>query len=164
MKPFISLNYSKILTSKYSFPGSSDGTEFACSTGDPGLIPGSGRSLQKEMATHSFIFAWRIPCTEKPGGLQSMWSHSEVKVPQSCPTLCNPLDCTVHGILQTRILQWVAFSLLQGMFPTQPRSPTLQANLYHLNTTSYFWSRCAQKTFLNNMLSCESTLLKLIPT
>ena len=28
--------------------------------------------LEKEMATHSSIFAWRIPWTEKPGGLQSM--------------------------------------------------------------------------------------------
>ena len=34
---------------------------------------------------------------------------SEVKVSQSCPTLCNPMDCTVHGILQARILEWVAF-------------------------------------------------------
>ena len=40
--------------------------------GDPGLIPGSGRSLQKEMATHSRIFAWRIPWMEEPGRLQSM--------------------------------------------------------------------------------------------
>ena len=32
-----------------------------------------------------------------------------VKVAQSCPTLCNPLDYTVHGILQARILEWVAF-------------------------------------------------------
>ena len=43
--------------------------------GDPGLIPGSGRSLQKEMATHSRILAWRIPWTEEPGGLQSMESQ-----------------------------------------------------------------------------------------
>ena len=28
--------------------------------------------LEKEMVTHSSIFAWRIPCTEEPGGLQSM--------------------------------------------------------------------------------------------
>ena len=29
--------------------------------------------LEKEMATHSSILAWRIPWTEEPGGLQSMW-------------------------------------------------------------------------------------------
>ena len=31
--------------------------------------------LQKEMAIHSSILAWRIPWTEEPGGLQSMGSH-----------------------------------------------------------------------------------------
>ena len=34
------------------FPGSSDGKAFAYNTGDLGSIPGSGRSLEKEMATH----------------------------------------------------------------------------------------------------------------
>ena len=32
------------------------------------------------------------------------------KVAQSCLTLCNPMDYIVHGILQARILEWVAFS------------------------------------------------------
>ena len=41
-------------------------------TGDLGSIPGLGRSLEKGMATHSSILAWRIPWTEKPGSLQSM--------------------------------------------------------------------------------------------
>ena len=31
--------------------------------------------LEKEMATHSSFLAWRIPCTEEPGGLQSMGSQ-----------------------------------------------------------------------------------------
>ena len=33
----------------------------------------------------------------------------KVKVTQSCLTLCDPMDYTVHGILQARILEWVAF-------------------------------------------------------
>ena len=32
-------------------------------------------TLEREMATHSSILAWRIPWTEKPGGLQSTGSH-----------------------------------------------------------------------------------------
>ena len=48
-----------------------------------------------------------------------------MKVVQSCPTLCNLVDYTVHGILQARILEWVAFSLLQGIFPTQGSNPGL---------------------------------------
>ena len=38
--------------------------------GDMGLIPGSGRSPEGVMATHSSILAWEIPSTEEPGGLQ----------------------------------------------------------------------------------------------
>ena len=49
------------------FPPSSAGKESACSAGDPGSIPGSGRSLEKEMATYSSVLAWRIPWTEEPG-------------------------------------------------------------------------------------------------
>ena len=44
----------------------------AYSEGDPGSIPGSGRSLEKEMATHSSILAWKIPWTEEPDRLQSV--------------------------------------------------------------------------------------------
>ena len=43
--------------------------------GDVGLIPGVGRSLEKEMATHSSILPWEIPWTEEPGRLQSMGSQ-----------------------------------------------------------------------------------------
>ena len=42
----------------------------ACNVGDLGSIPGSVRSLEKEMATHSSILAWKIPWMEEPGGLQ----------------------------------------------------------------------------------------------
>ena len=38
----------------------------------------------------------------------------KVKVAQLCPTLCNPMDYTVHGILQARILDWVAFLFFRG--------------------------------------------------
>ena len=38
-------------------------------------IPGSERSLEQEMETHSNILAWEIPWTEKPGGLQSIGSQ-----------------------------------------------------------------------------------------
>ena len=33
----------------------------------------------------------------------------KVKVAQSCPTLGDPMGYTVHGILQARILEWIAF-------------------------------------------------------
>ena len=48
----------------------------------------------------------------------------EVLVAQLCPTLCDPMDynltgSSVHGVLQARILEWVAIFLLQGIFSTQ---------------------------------------------
>ena len=45
-----------------------------------------------------------------------------VKVTQSCPTLCDLMDYTVHGILQARILEWVAFPFSRGS--SQPRDRT----------------------------------------
>ena len=57
------------------FPGGSGGKASACSAGDTGSIPGLGRSLEKEVATHSSNLAWKIPWTEEPGGLQSMGSQ-----------------------------------------------------------------------------------------
>ena len=46
----------------------------------------------------------------------------KVKVAQSCPALCDPMDYTVHGILQARILEWVAFLFSRGF--SQPRDQT----------------------------------------
>ena len=84
-------------------------------------------ALEKEMATHSSVLAWRIPGTGEPGGLPSMGSHrvghdwsdlaaaaepnSKTEnwervglspsccclVVQLCPTLCNPTDCNMPG-------------------------------------------------------------------
>ena len=49
--------------------------ESACNAGDLGLIARLECSLEKGMAPHSSILAWRIPWTEEPGGLQSMGSQ-----------------------------------------------------------------------------------------
>ena len=46
----------------------------------------------------------------------------KVKVAQSCLTLCDPMDYTVHGILQARILEWVAIPFSRGS--SQPRDQT----------------------------------------
>ena len=48
--------------------------------GDASLILGSGKSLEKEMATHSSILTWEMPWTEEPGGLQSTgWQKSQTR-------------------------------------------------------------------------------------
>ena len=40
--------------------------------------------------------------------------ETKVKITQLCPTLCDPMDYTVRGILQARILEWVAFPFSRG--------------------------------------------------
>ena len=52
--------------------GGSGGTESACNARDLSLIPGQEDLLEKEMAPHSSILAWRIPWTEEPGGLHTV--------------------------------------------------------------------------------------------
>ena len=47
---------------------------------------------------------------------------SEAKVTQSCPTLCDPIDYTVHGILQARIMELVDYPFSRGS--PQPRNRT----------------------------------------
>ena len=51
-------------------------------------------------------------------------------VAQPCLTLCDPMDYTVHGVLQVRILEWVAFPFSRDL-PNpgiEPRSPTLKVD------------------------------------
>ena len=56
-------------------PGGSVIKSWLANSGDVGSIPGLGRSLQEEMATHYSVLDWKIPWTEEPGGLQSMGSQ-----------------------------------------------------------------------------------------
>ena len=68
-------------------------------------------------------------------------SESDNEVAQSCPTLCDPMDCSLpgssaHGIFQAIVLEWSASFLLQGIFPTQGSNlglPHCRQMLYRLN-------------------------------
>ena len=66
----------------------------------------------------------------------SKTSESENEVAQSCPTLCNPMDCSppgssAHGILQARILEWLAISFSRGS--SLPRDRTQVSCGRHFN-------------------------------
>ena len=65
------------------------------------------QALEKEMATHSSVLAWRIPETGEPGGLPSMGSH---RVGHDLSDLAAAAGSPVPGILQARTLEWVAIS------------------------------------------------------
>ena len=66
------MKFMRDLSFLLGFPGGSDGKASVCNLGDPGSIPGWEDPLEKKMATHSSILAWRIPWTEEPGRLQSI--------------------------------------------------------------------------------------------
>ena len=110
--------------------------ESACNVGDPGSIPGSGRSpggghgnplqyscLQNPMGRG----AWRATVH----GIAQSWTwlsdqHTHVDLKYSCVCIsrsvmsdCDPMDCSppgssAHGILQARILEWVAMPFTRG--------------------------------------------------
>ena len=80
-------------------------------------------------------FPWRPSLPSQRLMSPSLYTpDNEVKITQSCLTLCDFMDCTVHGILQARILEWVAFLFCRrsaGVLPypgIKPRFPTLQAD------------------------------------
>ena len=56
-----------------------------------------------------------------PGDEFNKWKV-KVKATQSCPTLWDPIEYTVHGIVQARILEWTAFPFSSGS--SQPRDRT----------------------------------------
>ena len=60
---------------------------------------------------------------ETPGWMNhKLESRLKVKVVQSCPILCDPMDCIVHGILQARIMEWVTFPFSRGSSQTKDRT------------------------------------------
>ena len=111
------------------------------------------------MATHSIILAWRIPGTGAWWaafyGVAQSWKrltwlsssraysvpgYSKVKeseVAQSCPTLCDSIDYTVHGIPQAVILEWVTLPFSKGS--SQPRDQTQVSRIAGRFFTS--WAR-----------------------
>ena len=76
-----------------------------------------------------------------------------MQVTQSHLTLCNPMDYTTHGILQARILEWVAFPFSRGIIPTQGSNP----GLLHCREILY---QLSHKRSPVDMYGCESWTIK----
>ena len=87
----------------------------------------------------------------------SAWKCSEVKVAQSCPTLCDPMDYTVHWILQARILQWVAFLFSRGS--SQPGGQTQVSCI-----AGGFFTSWATREAKNTGVGSLSLLQQIFPT
>ena len=92
--------YSYLL--KVGLPGGSLVKNLSANARDMGFIPGLGKTLEKEIATHSSILAWAIPCTEEPSRLQSMGLQ---KVEHDLATE------HMHGLPMVAINSWHSFGL-----------------------------------------------------
>ena len=91
------------------FLDGSEGEESACNagdTGEEGSIPGPGRSLEEEIATHSSILPWKIPWTEEPRRLKSM-GHKQLDRTEHLSTILSFLGETV---LKTVMKIWKCYS------------------------------------------------------
>ena len=77
----------------------------------------------EEVATDMVEIARELELKMEPKDeTELLESHGGGLVAKSCPTLCDPIDCSlpgssIHGIFQTRILEWVAISFSRGSSP-----------------------------------------------
>ena len=96
-------------------------TEFVCVCGV--FLGGAGSCLQTNFlwAERMFLCLIAQRTTDPLSQCDIICRESESES-QSCLTLCNPMDYTVHGILQARILEWVAFPFSRGSSPGRDRS------------------------------------------
>ena len=93
---------------------------------DSGSIPGLGRSLEEGNATHSSIFAWRIPWTEGPGGLQSTRSQRVVHNLATKPPRALPLTfkMSLSTLQDGKVLgAGVLSTLFMALFPMPETEP-----------------------------------------
>ena len=95
----------------------------------------AGLSWGGLLSTFSILWGWESPVGNRSRCSRTKVIHVafffltsfvslsvKVKVTQSCSTLCDPVDYTVHRILQARILEWVAVAFSRGS--SQPRNKT----------------------------------------
>ena len=73
------------------------------------------------------VAACKIFLAVRGGAQTEVFRERESEVPQSCRTLCNPMDCSppgysVHGIFQAGMLEWVAISFSRGSSPPRDRT------------------------------------------
>ena len=79
-----------------------------------------------------------------------------MKVNQSCPTLCDPMDYTVHEILQARILEWIAFPFSRGS--SQPRDWTQVSHIAGGVFTSWTTREATATATAKSLQSCLTLL------
>ena len=145
-------------------------------------VPGPGfttmlhsKQIGTKESLHLLGQSWDWICS---GASQSLWFFSlwksEGEVAQSCPTLCDHIGCnlpgcSIQGVFQARVLEWVCHFLLQGIFPTQGSNPGLPhcSRLFTVWATreapslwrilnKYFWlMKIVMFTFTSSLRHCD---------
>ena len=102
-------------------------------------------ALEKEMATHSSVLAWRIPGTGEPGGLPSMGSHrvrdmTEATQQQQHSILrfYNPSIVFPPGIIKNRSTMWLIFTNQTGILLTISSGLKIMLHSISFKTSFYF--------------------------
>ena len=145
------------------FSDSSDGKESACNAGDQGSTPGSEDPLEKGMATHSSMHAWRIPWTEEPGGLQPMGSQ-RVRHNWATDTDWGTHSSVtgVNGFDYSALSAWMWWVPTMAVLPSKsPHPPSCQRVRSKIKCGSYFtfWvSHCHIKNE-NSVLNHYATVI-----
>ena len=86
-----------------------------------GSFPNQGSNPHLSHLLHWQAGPLPLATPGKPRAVQDYRTHVKVKVVQPCPALCDPMDYTVHAILQARILEWVAFPFSRGSSQAEPQ-------------------------------------------
>ena len=122
------------------FPGGSSGKDSICNAGDLGSVPGFGRSPREwnsypfqytglensmECIVHGVAKSWKWWLNDFHFHFMSVCAY--VLSCFSRVWLCDTMDYTLHGILQAKILEWVAFPFSRGS--SQPRD---QTQVFHI--------------------------------
>ena len=157
-----------------------------CFSSVPIAPPASWDRFPNKLTRESLQQGVTVPCISGRTQTKALSrSTGSLRVARSCPTLCNPTDCSppgssVHGILQA-ILEWVAIPFSRGIFLTQGGTPRTSqpvfpqwldpqrgrdplapsgANTYHLTArfcTSPFLSSRSRSSIFTTLRSLSSS-------
>ena len=114
-----------------------------------GIFPTQGTNPSLLFLLHWQVGSLPLAPPGKPSCKGEVCMHVHADLLQSCPALCDPLDCnprgsSVHGFLQARILEWVAISFSRdlshpGIKPVSLISPPLSGGFFFFFFFIYFY-------------------------